>query len=109
MDFEQQAGKPNLLYLVTWKDKVRSVTPTEFHVGPSIYQDYHTYQMTWTKTSVIYTIDGVMVASVYTNVPQDAAYVFLNHWGGNDPNWGGTATIGVDRWMWVQSFSYEAK
>ncbi len=107
LDFEQEGNRPLLLYCVTWKDRVRSVTPSEVKIGSTIYEDFHTYSVAWRPNSIVYSIDGMAVAAVSTNVPQQPAYIMINHWGTIDPNWGGRPTIGVERWMWVQSFSYQ--
>ena len=51
-------------------------------------------------------IDGKLVSTHTSNIPSAPAYIMINHWGTNSTGWGGQATIGVQRYLYVSSFTY---
>src|SRR6185437_1162769 len=59
-------------------------------------------------TEIDFEIDGVLVSTHTEDIPQVPAYVMINHWGTNSTGWGGLATVGVSRYMYISSFTYTA-
>jgi len=80
------------------------ISPTGSMATPD--QTFFTYRFVWSPGKIVFSRDGVIVATFTNVVPTQPAQFIFNHWGTNDPNWGGTATPGVDRFMYVKSFSF---
>ena len=51
-------------------------------------------------------IDDVFQTSHVTNIPRAPAHFMINHWGTNNPFWGGEATVGPTRYYYVDWASY---
>ena len=51
-------------------------------------------------------VDGKWIVDHTTNVPTAPAYFRINHWGTNSTGWGGLATTGVTRYLYVTHASY---
>lgn len=69
-------------------------------------QSQHQYKTVWAPGLITYFIDGVQVSSHNQNIPTTPAFILFNHWGTNSVSFGGTATVGVPRWMYVSNFSF---
>jgi beta-glucanase (GH16 family) len=116
IDFEFQAPAPTAVYLVNWLNLNPSVDPTESEETVDAYSSaspafnpldgQHTYKFVWTAGKISYYVDGTWVVDHTTNVPTAPAYFMINHWGTDNPNWGGPATTGVTRYMYVTQTSY---
>jgi beta-glucanase (GH16 family) len=111
IDFEFQGQTPGYVYLVNWlntkphRDPTsRNETSTPYAFNPIDGQ--HTYQFVWRQGRIDYYVDGILAATHTTNVPTAPAYFIMNHWGTNSTNWGGTATPGTTRYMYVTYASY---
>jgi beta-glucanase (GH16 family) len=74
--------------------------------GTLPHESFHTYKFVWSPGKIVFWRDGAVIATHTKVVPSAAAPMMFNHWGTNNPNWGGTATPGVDRFMYVKSFSF---
>jgi beta-glucanase (GH16 family) len=64
------------------------------------------FVIVWNPKKVEWSIDGRVVATHITNIPQKKAHFAFNCWGTNSPNWGGTATVNHQRQMTVSSFQF---
>ena len=67
---------------------------------------FHHYKFVWVPGKIDYYIDGVLVSTHTSNLPSAPAYIMMNHWGTNSTGWGGLATVGVERYLYVSSFNY---
>lgn len=68
---------------------------------------FHSYKAVWSPTRVDFYIDDVFVIGFGSPAPpQNPAFAMINHWGTNSKGWGGLATPGVDRYMFVKKFSF---
>lgn len=70
------------------------------------HEAFFTYKIKWMPGKIEFYRDNVLVATHTKVVPTLAAAVMINHWGTNNPNWGGVASPNVTRYMWVKSFKY---
>jgi beta-glucanase (GH16 family) len=70
------------------------------------HQRFFKYRFVWSPGRIEYYRDGVLIATHTKVVPALEAQVMMNHWGTNDPNWGGKATPDVIRFMYIKSFSF---
>ncbi len=112
IDFEFSALTPQALWLVNWLNPNPRRDPTEAdqtidEVTPfDSTSAFHTYRFIWSESKISYYIDGAWQADHTSNVPSAPAYFMINHWGTDSPYWGGTATVGPVRYMYVSHASY---
>jgi beta-glucanase (GH16 family) len=114
IDFEYSAIEPNSIHLVNWLNTNPNQAPTGGQEASDTYSatgfspinGLHTYKFVWTQGKISYYIDGIFIVTHPTNVPTAPAYFWINHWGTNSPWWGGQATTGVARHMYVTQVSY---
>jgi len=106
LDFEIEGCRPNIIQLTTWST-TNSEQNSSYNMGTPLDAAFHIYKYIWSPGKVQYFIDGQLIGTHTKNVPSSPAFPMINHWGTTDPNWGGTATPGIDRWMWVTNFNYK--
>ena len=112
IDLEFGAHAPGVLYMVNWKNPDPSQDPKQEHSTYSTwpYDDlnnsFKTYKFVWTKNRISFYVDGEFRATHRTNVPTARAYFFISHWGSNSPWWGGMATVGTERYFYVDWASH---
>lgn len=112
IDFEFAGDDANTLWMVNWLNTNPNRDPTssnETATALSPFQateGFHTYTFVWSKRKISYYVDGILRVNHTTNVPSAAARFMINHWGTDSPYWGGYATPGVTRYMYVTHASY---
>lgn len=109
IDFEVEGGsRSSLSQFTSWKGETNLNQTTAVQPIPNQlpHQGFHKYAWVWSPGKIEFYRDDVLVATHTKVVPSEACPVILNHWGTNDVNWGGTATPGVDRYMFVKSFKF---
>jgi beta-glucanase (GH16 family) len=99
--------------MVNWLNTDPSQDPTESQETygtlnlPSISSQFHTYQFVWQPGMISYYVDGTLMDVHTTNIPSAPAQFRINHWGTNNPSgWGGAATVGISRYLYVDWVSY---
>ena len=104
---------PETLYMANWNNRDPSSGPTDhestFSVTtvPGINQEFKTYQFEWKKDGITFSVDGIPQVIHRTDMPQAPAHFMINHWGTNNPDrFGGKATIGVERYLYVDWVKY---
>jgi beta-glucanase (GH16 family) len=102
LDVEQQGGKPDLIYFVTWKN---GKNVSNFQSVARAWETFHEYRIEWLPGSVTYSIDGYIVGKETRDIPQQPGFIVINHWGSNRMAWGGLADE-REKWMYVRSFSF---
>jgi endo-1,3-1,4-beta-glycanase ExoK len=105
IDIEFAGDLPNFVDLTSWTS-VSSNTDTNLRVPFDASQAFHTYKFVWQPERIDYFIDGVLIATHTTNVSSTPAAIMMNHWGIDNPTWGGTVTIGVTRYFYVSNFTF---
>ena len=112
IDVEFSGATPSTLWLVNWLNPTPQNDPTsadETYTPLSPFNStngFHKYKVVWSPGSIAYYIDGILFAHHTTNVPSAPANFMINHWGTNNPNWGGNATLGVVRYFYITGASY---
>ena len=103
IDMEQVGNKPDAVDCTNWKgvSNFQDTEVTGFHQGNS-----HDFQIIWAPTHVDWYVDGTLVVSHTEAVPSTAAPFLFNMWGTNKSSWGGMATIGPTRYMYISNFKY---
>lgn len=70
---------------------------------------FHSYRTEWRSNRVDFYVDDELQTWLSGGaLPQNPAFAMINHWGTNSTGWGGMATVGVDRFMYVKRFSFTA-
>ncbi len=112
IDWEFSAKDPDTIYMVNWLNPNPKTGPfskneTYSYLKPwDSTSGFHTYTFVWSPGQLIFSIDGVWQATHTTNVPSAPAQVMINHWGTNSTGWGGLATVGTTRYMYLSAVSY---
>jgi endo-1,3-1,4-beta-glycanase ExoK len=112
IDFEFSGHLPGWLWMVNWYNTNPATGPFESQETassapvPDITSAFHVYKFEWQQKRVTFYIDNVFQTSHVTNIPTKAAYFMINHWGTNNPWWGGTATTGPARYYYVDWAKY---
>jgi glycosyl hydrolase family 16/IPT/TIG domain-containing protein len=102
---EIEGQNPGTLWWTTWTSvNTKQSTSSQAPFAPE--KGFHSYKCVWTKTSIKFYVDGVLVSTHTGVVPQTPAYAMINHWGTNSTGWGGLATPNITRYMFVRSFSF---
>ena len=102
---EIEGQNPGTLWWTTWTSvNTKQSTSSQAPFAPE--NGFHSYKCVWTKTSIKFYVDGVLVSTHTGVVPQTPAYAMINHWGTNSRGWGGLATTNITRYMFVRSFSF---
>src|SRR5271170_1308177 len=104
IDIEYCGNTPSNIWLTNW-DTTNLKTYTE-PAAANLASGFHTYTVVWSSKQIQWSIDGVVVATHTTNIPQTPAYMMINFWGTNSSSWGGVATPGVTRYFYVSSVSF---
>lgn len=109
IDYEVEGNERHPFFLMTsWKYDNQPNEHTK--VGPLNgelpHHRFFEIKFVWRPDSIAYYRDGLLVATHTKVVPQTACPFMFNHWGTNNVNWGGLATPGVERYMWVKYFSF---
>jgi beta-glucanase (GH16 family) len=103
IDMEQVGNKPDAVDCTNWKgvSNFQDTEVTGFHQGNS-----HDFKIVWAATHVDWYVDGQLVVSHTQAVPSAPAPFLFNMWGTNKQTWGGMASIGPTRYMYISNFKY---
>ncbi len=105
-------GNENAIWITNWQNANPKNAPsgdskqTNKISNHSLATEFHEYTLVWASTSVKAYIDGRLVASHNEHIPQSPAHIILQHRGTNSNEWGGTAAVGVTRYMYVKSVNF---
>jgi hypothetical protein len=80
-------------------------------VVPTLVSAFHYYGLIWSPGRIDYYLDGILQGSNLSNIPApgtggDIPGIDINHYSTNSTSWGGNATVGTTRYMYVQSVKY---
>jgi len=91
-----------------WKNGSATDPTPEFKVLSNPEDAFHVYKFVWSATSIKFYIDGDLKSTCTSGIPTVAAVIDINFYGTNDTKWGGLATVGVTRYMYVNSVKFWA-
>ncbi len=91
-----------------WKNSTATDPTPEYNVLLNPEDAFHRYKFVWSATSIKFYIDGVLKSTCTSGIPTVAAVIDINFYGTNDTKWGGLATVGVTRYMYVNSVKFWA-
>ncbi len=112
IDFEFGAHLPETLYMVNWFNTDPSTGPfgsqEEYSAEniPGLNSQFMTFKFLWEPGRILFYVNDQLKAVHTSNVPAAPAYFMINHWGTNNPYWGGPATFGSDRYFYVDWVRY---
>lgn len=107
IDFEFGGHLADTLYMANWYNTNPATGPFDdqmtFSTAPlsDISDAFHTYKFVWEPGQISYYVDDALQAVHTTDVPSASSTFMINHWGTDNPFWGGVATLGVDRYFYV--------
>jgi len=107
IDYEVEGNSRfNLMQLTNWST-TKLQQSSQIPMNPTPEQGFNKYKFVWSPGKINWYINDVLVKTHAMNVPSTPAYMMFNHWGTNDPGWGGPAHEGT-RYMWVKNFTFTA-
>lgn len=104
IDFEIEGQRPSTIWMTNWQTTSRKQYSSVFLAAPDAA--FHRYKFVWAPGRIDFYLDDVLVSTHTSNVPSAPAYIMMNHWGTNSTGWGGRATVGVQRYLYISSFTY---
>jgi len=108
-EIEGLSARSNDIEWDVWKNSVSTDPTPEYNVLSNPEDGFHRYKFVWAPASIKFYIDGVLKAICTSGIPTAAAVIDINFYGTNDTRWGGLATVGVTRYMYVNSVKFWAR
>jgi hypothetical protein len=103
IDMEQVGNKPDAVDCTNWRGVSNFQDTQVFGFDQT---NSHDFKIVWQPTFIDWYVDGQLVVHHTQAIPSAPAYFLFNIWGTNSSSWGGTATIGPTRYIYVSSFKY---
>jgi len=107
-EIEGLSARNNHIEWTVWKNSTATDPTPEYNVVQNPEDGFHRYKFVWSATSITFYIDGVFKSKCTSGIPTVAAVIDINFYGTNDTQWGGLATVGVTRYMYVNSVKFWA-
>ncbi len=107
-EIEGLSARNNDIEWTVWKNSAATDPTPEYNVVLNPEDGFHRYKFVWSATSITFYIDGVLKSTCTSGIPTVAAVIDINFYGTNDTKWGGLATVGVTRYMYVNSVKFWA-
>ena len=104
IDFEYQGSSPSTLEMTNFSTVSNSQSTNTPVSGAE--SSFHEYRYVWRAARIEFYVDGKLVSTHTEHIPSSPAAVLINLWGTNSSSFGGVATDGVTRYLYVSSFSY---
>ena len=104
IDFEYEGQLPSTLEMTNYSGVSNSQTSST--TVPAADSSFHEYKFVWSATKIEFYVDGALVSTHTQHIPSAPAAALINLWGTNSKSFGGVATSGVTRYLYVSSFSY---
>ncbi len=117
IDFEVEGGDDfngtkngadlNTVWMTNWSGLTAKQWSTFKLIAPDA--NFHTYKFVWTSSAISFYVDGSLVSVHTQHIPTARAYILMNLWGTNNIWWGGYATKGATRYLYIRKFSFTAQ
>jgi beta-glucanase (GH16 family) len=104
IDFEYQGQYPGRLEMTNYSSVANNQTTST--TVPDAESRFHEYKFIWSGSKIEFYVDGVLVSTHAEHIPSAPAAALINLWGTNSRSFGGMATDGVTRYLYVSKFSY---
>lgn len=110
LDIEFLGDTPGSIWLTNWNNAKLLKKPVDKQASQvssnKLADAFYTYTIVWTPGQVVWYLNGARLATHTKKVPTAPAHILINHWGTNSNDWGGQATVGVTRYLYVKSVSF---
>jgi beta-glucanase (GH16 family) len=113
LDIEFLGSTPDSIWLTNWvnsTNNLKGAKPTKYQQeevrATGLADRFHEYRIVWTPGKVVWWIDGRMAGKHTRNVPSTPAHILVSHWGTNNDRWGGRATLGMARYLYVRKVEF---
>jgi len=103
IDMEQVGNKPDAVDCTNWRG-LSNFQDTE--VLGFNQNNTHDFKIVWRSDFVDWYVDGQQIAHHTQAIPSAPAIFLFNLWGTNKSTWGGLASPGVTRYMYISDFKY---
>ena len=80
-----------------------------YDLGFDASEEFHEYAFRWTKDSIKWYVDDQLAYEANTDIPQMEAYIFMDAWPGNSPEWLGEYDGKTPLYAYYDWFSYTAE
>jgi len=107
-EIEGLSSRNDHIEWTVWKNTIATDPTPEYNVVQNPEDGFHQYKFVWSATSIKFYIDGVLRSTCTSGIPSVAAVIDINFYGTNSTEWGGLATVGVTRYMYVKSVKFWA-
>ena len=104
VDWEIEGQRKNTVWMTNWQTTSRKQYTSIVVNAPEA--GFHRYKFIWKPGRIDFYVDGVLVSTHTQNIPSSPAHIMISHWGTNSTGWGGYATPGVQRYLYISNFSY---
>ena len=103
IDMEQVGNIPDAVDCTNWhgESDFQDTEVTGYDQG-----DNHDFKIVWQPGYVDWYVDGTLVVHHTQAVPSAPAPFLFNLWGTNSSSFGGSASPGTTRYMYISNFSY---
>jgi beta-glucanase (GH16 family) len=108
IDFEMEGNeRNNYTQLTSWVGESNPNEHTKVDSSAFLPHDgFHLYKFVWMPGKIEFYRDNVLIGTHTKVVPSLPAKIMMNHWGTDNINWGGKASIGIERSMYLINFKY---
>jgi beta-glucanase (GH16 family) len=107
-EIEGLSARNDEIEWTVWKNSGATDPTPEYNLVLNPEDAFHRYKFVWSAASIKFYIDGILKATCTSGIPTVAAVIDINFYGTNDAKWGGLATVGVTRYMYVNSVKFWA-
>jgi beta-glucanase (GH16 family) len=104
IDFEYEGQFPSTLEMTNYSTVSKSHSTSA--TVPGADSTFHEYKFIWTAAKIEFYVDRTLVSTHTQHIPSAPAAALINIWGTNSKAFGGVATQGLTRYLYVSSFSY---
>ena len=104
IDFEYEGKLPSTLEMTNYSTVPNNQGSST--TVPGADSSFHEYKFIWNPAMIEFYVDGTLVSKHTQHIPSAPAAALINLWGTNSKSFGGVATHGVTRYLYVSSFSY---
>src|ERR1700730_4590553 len=104
IDFEYEGHLPSTLEMTNYSTASNSQSTST--TVPGADTTFHEYKFVWSPAKIEFYVDVTLVSTHTQHIPSAPAAALINLWGTNSKSFGGVATHGVTRYLYVSSFTY---
>lgn len=107
IDIEFEGSKKKTTHFLTWEgeNNPNEHSPKKLS-GTNPHEKFYVYKIEWFPEEVRFYRDDELIKTHRQVVPSTPGRMTFNHWGTNSKWWGGYATPGVSRYVFIDYFKF---